>query len=341
MNAKSSFSFRVFLKIVGVSFALLIVCGQVYEQIGEHFDRTRYPRIGTAVDVGGRTLNLYCSGEGSPTVILDSGGHTAGYGWITVEPEVAKFTRVCWYDRAGYGWSDPGPHPRTFVDIAHDLHALLENAHIRPPYVLVGATASAFHVRVFNGLYPTEVAGAVLIQASDPDIFAHEPPFMKGALASLPVPIKAVNCRFLAPAMVHVGLLRLFGNPGAGRPFGLAWLNQDQQRELLFLSNKPETALTEGEGCFLDESMNEVRKSGNFGSRPLIVLVDSNLFPSPGPQFAQATQDLNDYWFHKLQPHLATLSSRGQLVASDQADNPPAIISAIHDVVTDVRSGAQ
>jgi len=110
------------------SFAALAFIGIVYERVGEWRDRKRYPQIGSSVDIGGRTLNLYCSGEGSPTVIFESAGHTAGYSWIAIQPEVAKFTRACWYDRAGYGWSDPGPSPRTFAAIANDLHALLTAA---------------------------------------------------------------------------------------------------------------------------------------------------------------------------------------------------------------------
>ena len=115
-------------------------------------------------------------------MVFEGAGHTAGYAWSGLQAEAAKFTRSCWYDRAGYGWSDPGPSPRTFRAIASDLHALLRAAGVPPPYVLVGATAGAFHVRVYNSLYPDEVAGAVLIHADDPDVFAHEPAFMKGGL---------------------------------------------------------------------------------------------------------------------------------------------------------------
>jgi pimeloyl-ACP methyl ester carboxylesterase len=287
--------------------------GVVYEQIGWRRDRKRYPQIGQSVDIGGHTLNIFCSGEGSPTVIFDSGGHTAGYSWIEIEPEVAKSTRACWYDRASYGWSDPGPSPRTFKVVANDLHSLLHAANVAPPYVLVGATAAAFHVRVYNGLYPDEVAGAVLITASDPDTLAHEPEYMKGALASLPPFVKKMSCEVLRPAMLNLGLLRLIGNPGSGRPYGIEYLNADEKRELNFLSNNPET-VRGGEGCELEENMAEVRAAGNFGNRPLVVLTSSKPFRAPpGGQFSQATADLNDYWFHQLQPRLAALSNRGGL----------------------------
>ena len=283
----------------------LILAGLAYEQIGERRDRKLYPQIGRSVDIGGRTLNIYCSGEGSPTVIFEGAGHTAGYAWAGTQAETAKLTRACWYDRAGYGWSDPGPSPRTFRAIANDLHALLRAAGFPPPYVLVGATAGAFHVRVYNGLYASEVAGAVLIHADDPDVFAHEPKYMKGALAGLPPFIQRVGCNVVQPVMLRLGLLRLMGNLGAGRPFGLANLTQPQRQELIFLSNNPSTTQTEGEGCVLDESMAEVRASGNFGNRPLFVLTGSTPFRAPSPQYAKATEALNDYWFHELQPRLA------------------------------------
>ena len=102
---------RLAMVVVG-----LLLAGILYEQIGEHRDRKRYPQIGRSVNIGGRTLNLYCSGEGSPSVIFEGAGHTAGYAWANMQREVAKFTRACWYDRAGYGWSDPGPSPRTFKE---------------------------------------------------------------------------------------------------------------------------------------------------------------------------------------------------------------------------------
>jgi pimeloyl-ACP methyl ester carboxylesterase len=316
----------------------LIVAGVIYEQIGRRKDRKRYPQVGRSVDIGGRTLNIFCSGEGSPAVIFDSGGHTAGYSWIDIQPEVAKLTRACWYDRAGYGWSDPPPSPRTFEAIAGDLHALLHAANIAPPYVLVGATAGTFHVRVFNKLYPDEVAGAVLIHASDPEAFAHEPEYMKGALASLPPFLKHASCNVLGPVMLNSGLLRVMGNPGSGRPEGITDLNPDQQRELSFLSKNPETARG-GEGCDLEESLDEVRAAGDFGDRPLMVLTSSKPFRAPDGRYAQETAALNDYWFHQLQPRLAGLSSRGELVLADDAERPEAILRAVSKVVVEVRAG--
>jgi hypothetical protein len=324
---------------IAVAATVLVLTGVLYEQIGERRDRKRYPQIGRSVDIGGRTLNVFCSGNGDPAVIFEGAGHTAGFAWITMQPEVAKFTRACWYDRAGYGWSDPGPSPRTFRAIATDLHTLLHAAALPGPYVLVGATAGAFHIRVFNGLYPSEVAGAVLIHASDPDVFVHEPAYMKGALGSMPPLVQRLGCSVISPAMRQLGLLRFMGNPGAGRAYGAANLTPQQQQELNFLSNNPGTLHTEGEGCVLDESMAEVRAAGDFGSRPLYVLTGARPFRTPAPQYASATNALNDYWFHELQPRLAALSTHGHLVVEDNAEQPDSVIGSIREVVGEIRAG--
>ena len=83
---------------------------------------------GVKSEIGGRSLNIHCAGEGSPTVILEAPGDGPGYVWAPIQAEIAKFTQVCWYDRAGEGWSDPGPYPQTSATIAKDLHELLPRA---------------------------------------------------------------------------------------------------------------------------------------------------------------------------------------------------------------------
>jgi pimeloyl-ACP methyl ester carboxylesterase len=117
---------------------VLLITGFVYEQVGERRDRTQFPQIGRSIDIGGRSLNMYCSGDGSPPVIFDSGGGMPGYSWLLVQPDVAKLTRACWYDRADSGWSDPAPEPHGTDAIASDLHQLLSAGGVPPPYVLVG-----------------------------------------------------------------------------------------------------------------------------------------------------------------------------------------------------------
>ncbi|HET7747809.1 MAG TPA: alpha/beta hydrolase [Terriglobales bacterium] len=127
-----------------------------------------YAHPGQLVDVGGFRLNLYCMGSGSPTVIFDSGWGDWAPAWSKVQPEVAKWTRACSYDRAGTGFSDPGPMPRTSVRIATELRTALHRAGIAGPYILVGSAFGGDNVRTFADLYMDEVAGLVLDDA-DPD----------------------------------------------------------------------------------------------------------------------------------------------------------------------------
>ena len=93
------------LKVISAGIVVLILSGIIYEQTGERQDRRRYPQIGRSVNIGARALNIFCSGEGGPSVVFDTYGHMSGYSWSAVQREVSKFTRACWYDRAGVGWS--------------------------------------------------------------------------------------------------------------------------------------------------------------------------------------------------------------------------------------------
>src|SRR5215510_4849574 len=123
-----------------------------------------FPPPGKLVDIGGWRLHLNCTGEvraSQPTVILESGIGDFSVEWSLVQPDVSKFARVCSYDRAGDGWSEMGPHPRTFHQIAYELHTLLDKADVKPPLVLVGHSYGGGLVRQYQSIYPSEVAGIV------------------------------------------------------------------------------------------------------------------------------------------------------------------------------------
>jgi pimeloyl-ACP methyl ester carboxylesterase len=162
--------------LLGIGVGLIVLAagsGFVYERVGERQDERRFPRVGRSVDIGERTLNIYCSGQSGPTVILESDMGAPGYSWLLIQREVSQFTRACWYDRAGYGWSDPGPYPNHSDSVARDLHKLLMAAGVTPPYVLVGHTMGAFTVRVFNEFFPGEVIGMVLVDPVHEDATIH------------------------------------------------------------------------------------------------------------------------------------------------------------------------
>jgi pimeloyl-ACP methyl ester carboxylesterase len=131
-----------------------------------------FPPPGRLVDVGGWRLHLNCTGDTAssrPTVILEAGAGDFSVEWSLVQPKVAAFARVCSYDRADDGWSDYGPHPRTMHQIVYELHTLLANAGVRPPYVLAGHSFGGVLVRLYAYTYPREVAGLVLIESGVDD----------------------------------------------------------------------------------------------------------------------------------------------------------------------------
>lgn len=130
-----------------------------------------YTRPGQMVPAGdGARLNLYCMGRGSPAVVFDSGWEDWAPAWAVVQPRVAKFTRACSYDRAGAGFSDPGPMPRTSVRLAQELHSALKNGGIRGPYILVGNAFGGDPARTFAQLYMSDTAGLVMAEADASDL---------------------------------------------------------------------------------------------------------------------------------------------------------------------------
>jgi pimeloyl-ACP methyl ester carboxylesterase len=123
---------------------------------------------GRLVDVGGRRLHLLCSGNGSPTVILEAGASSFAIDWTLVQRSIAATTRVCAYDRAGMGWSDPSPRERN-VSAAEDLDKLLVAAGERSPFVLVGASRGGLFIRSYHANHPSKVAGLVFVDPATED----------------------------------------------------------------------------------------------------------------------------------------------------------------------------
>ncbi len=187
----------------------LALTGAIYQAIATARDRRAYPPSGQLIDVGGYKLHIFCMGEGSTTVILDHVGAGNSAQWALVQPEIAKMTRVCAYDRAGFGWSDPGPAPRDARQNVQELHALLTNAQIAPPYVLVGHSFGGDVARLYIDHYRDQVAGMVLV---DP-----------GKLFDTPGVSQEINAEWqaedqtimrLAPILSRLGLMRVLAVAG-------------------------------------------------------------------------------------------------------------------------------
>lgn len=150
-------------------FALLILQAALAQQPG---NATSYPPPGKLIDVGGWRLHLNCTGNkrgNAPTVVLESGSGDFSFDWSLVQPGVARFTRVCSYDRAGNAWSDLGPRPRTMKQVAYELHTALAKAGVKGPYILVGQSIGGLLIRTFASQYKKEVAGMVLVDSTHED----------------------------------------------------------------------------------------------------------------------------------------------------------------------------
>jgi pimeloyl-ACP methyl ester carboxylesterase len=162
-------------KVARIAVAAIVLSGLIVAALGPqrvvktaawHLRRGWLILSGRLIDVGGYRLRVERRGNGNPTVVMDAGLCQVMKTWDRVVPEIAKFVQVVVYDRAGLGGSDPGPRPRTSQQNVNELHALLNNAGVAGPYVLVGHSFGGLNVRLFASQYPAEVAGVVLIDAS-------------------------------------------------------------------------------------------------------------------------------------------------------------------------------
>jgi hypothetical protein len=334
----------------GGIFALALVSGLLYEQTQRVRDRERYPQIGRSIDVGGRALNIDCAGAGQPAVILGSGANWAvnaavrdpktifsnggprpGYSWVAIQRALAAVTTVCWYDRAGAGWSDLGPYPRDSASQARDLHVLLAGARVPPPYVLVGESSAGLDARVYTGFYPSEVSGLVLVNWADPGLFLDRR--SNNGKRAARIPQLVYHSQDAAAQLFNsVGLYRLGPVPPAPAPPN--GLTATEWNTIWFLthSSKAVSALMQDIASWRLSSA-EARVAGSLGSRPLLVLSAGNIGGSP--EFLEA--------WSNAQGDLARLSTRGKQIAVGQGagdllyDAPEAIVEAVRQIVAEVR----
>ena len=341
-------------RISWVLLAFMVVAllwGFAYEQVGRARDASQLaPRVGQAVDIGGRTLNLYCSGRGTPTVILEGGGNSPGYEWLVLQSKIAGFTRACWYDRAGVGWSDPPSFPRTSASVVSDLHKALQRAGVLPPYVMAGGSVGGEYVRIYTARYPSEVAGLVLIDSATPDM--HEPDFYLSPINRMSGSTRHLICMAL-PAMTRFGLLRFVASRERRPPS--PDFTPEQASVLAKLEEQPKAFRTDAEqACAATDEgrivpregggnpdiANAAKNAGSLGDRPLVVLTAGRYWAPPG--FEKEAAEYHEIQIHQLQARLARLSTRGRQVVVDAGhameESPDSVIIAVRQVVDEVRS---
>ncbi|POH64352.1 alpha/beta hydrolase [Cryobacterium zongtaii] len=308
--------------------ALLAVAsiGGGYETVMEAVDTRAHPMAGQLVDVGGHRLHLSCTGTGSPTVVLEPGGGemSAVLGWI--EPAVAADTRVCVYDRAGRGWSEPAGAPQDATQIATDLHTLLQRGGADGPYVLAGHSFGGLYAQTFAALYPDEVAGMVLIDSTAPSSTT-EPSAAFAAAGDSYNPMGRVSALVSASARLGVG--RLYGQ------FDYDTLPPDSQAQArASVAKGGQLGSTVEEYLLANSSMEQAGTLVSFADKPLVVLEAGSGSASDWPAKQAAMASLSTNSSHRVVDG-ATHAS----LVSDEAD-AAATTQAILDVVTAVRTTA-
>ncbi|HEY6072332.1 MAG TPA: alpha/beta hydrolase, partial [Anaerolineales bacterium] len=269
-----------------VLLGVLAVAGMAYQYFATQADKKKYPAPGQLVDVGGYRLHIYCTGaqiDGSPTVILEQGLGGPSPAWAWIQPEIAKVTRVCAYDRAGVGWSDPAPKgtKRDGLQIARELQTLLQKANIPGPYVIAGHSLGGLYALVYAHQYPEDVAGLVLLDSSSPDQWTHSP-------SAQELFTKTGRQISMYSILAHFGLVRLFMNsqPPSGLP-------EPHNGELTaFTSANKDWDTQVGEYGATLELDNEVRTAGKLGDLPLAVLTAT--IHNGSPEMEQAWPALQD-----------------------------------------------
>jgi len=244
---------------------LLAAVGGGYQTVREEAEANAYPMAGQLIDVGGHRLHLHCTGSGSPTVVLQPGGGDFSSAMAWIAPAVAADSRVCVYDRAGRGWSEPADSPQDATQIATELHTLLQRGNVPGPYVLAGHSFGGLYVLTYADRYPGDVAGMVLIDSTNPATKADP----QKATAYDGGSYDAVTDRVaaLGAAAARIGLVRLVGSFGYG---DLPPQSRDEVRA--------KTATADYASGWIDEFV-QANASGaeaamltDFGDKPLVVL---------------------------------------------------------------------
>jgi len=289
------------------------------------------PAPGRLIDVGGYKLHIGCAGEGAPTVVIDGGAGAWSIHYAHIQKALSG-VRVCTYDRAGFGWSDAGPSPRTSERMVEELHALLHGAGVAPPLVLVGHSLGGYNVRIYQARYPEEVGAIVLLDAAHEQQWDRLPP----------------QARELTRASV-AGLRKRAEQARQGQlrtdditPAGVFVTRSPQLRDsyvAAMLTGKPyEAQAAETEASF--ESARQVPARHRLGNLPLVVLTARRSFDAfKGSGIP--VEESNAAWL-ALQKELASLSDNSRHLFTDghhrlHETDPDAIVSAIQHAINAVK----
>jgi pimeloyl-ACP methyl ester carboxylesterase len=310
-----------------------------------------YTKPGQLIDVGGRRINMHCEGTGSPTVVLMAGLFSWSLVWYKTQPLNAKETRVCAFDRAAYGWSDPPPQPQLISEVLEDLHKVLHSGSIRGPYVLVGHSLGGVEARVYAQRWPEDVVGMVLLDTS---------PAGEGLIdEAQPDYDEAAGREGYIAYMLHCADL---ARSGAFRLSGSEPTQELTNCSADLTKRHPPQAFKEVWPRFFPPQYFEAKASllwglynhqydsadhHHLGAMPLVVLsIEHPWGDAETPAGKRLDKSYGKIW-NDMHADLARLSSRGvHRVVKDSSheialDQPHAVIEAVNDVVKEVRAGSK
>ena len=319
---------------------VMLAAGVVQAQDG---DSALPPAPGKLIDVGGYSLHLYCTGEGGPAVILDAGLGDWSINMANLQEQIAEFTQVCTYDRAGYGWSDEGPEPRTSQQIVDELAALLENGEVEPPYILAGHSFGGINVMMFAAQHPELVEAVVLLDASHPeqmDALNAEVPEIVALEESAAVAYQSMLEMAEAGAPVPQELLDAF------RPQGIT----DEQFEIwsqVAVQPKGLRAMI-GEMESLNDSLAQAQEIDTLGDIPLVVIAHgvklADMMTDEDLAAMGVTREIMDTYealWRGFQEDYLTYSTDSTLIIADESHHyvyvtqPDLVVEAIQELISD------
>jgi len=323
----------------------LAVVGAIYQAIASARDVKLYKPVEQMVEVNGIQMRLDCRGTGSPTVVLEAGAGSSSIHWWWIQDDVAEFTRVCSYDRAGYGWSDAVREPLSPQQVGGMLHALLGKAGEEPPYLMVGHSFGGIYIRAFTAKYPDEVVGMVLVDSSHENQNQQVPAEVENSTEFETLTnIQSAYMRFFQIAE-PIGLLRAFKLMDAGVSSTFAEADREAVLAETYRTGRFAAIAREGE-----MSVAYSGQPGKLGDLPLVVLsqrMDAHKMLEQFPVVSepQLTVEMMKQMvdvYNQNQDELAALSTRGKRIVVEgsghfiQMDAPEVVIAAIREVFDQV-----
>jgi pimeloyl-ACP methyl ester carboxylesterase len=258
---------------LGLLFLLVVLAavGAAWNALAIRHYRNVNPPPGKLYSVNGYQMHLYCTGEGAPTIVLESGLGEDFTVWAKVQPELSSTTRTCSYDRAGFGWSDAQPGARDSDHIADQLHGLLMQAGITGPVVLMGHSAGGLHIRAYATRFPHDVAGLVLVDSSSPLQNAQLPPSV------LALDQHSAGEFILLKSLVALGVARLSGQCTAIQPGFEAYAGWLKANTCVL----SQITTYQREAAGFPASLSEVEHTGPYGNLPILIFSRDTQLPMP------------------------------------------------------------